>query len=319
MQKVDRERLDSIALMKFIATLAIWNHLATPFYGKYGWLATGGAVGCSIFFYCSGFTLALGRIERFDVWYKRRLARLWPTCMAASLLYGLVGQNFRATVLYALSGAGWFVSCILVYYAVYWALRRYFGNTWKHFCVALVAISVWWFYLIVTKNQSATIPFGGGSFQYAFYYLFFILGAIESSNRRLARAQNFWLSISQTLIVLVAFYGVSRLALKFNRPILQTLSLFPLAIFVRSLYASCRHYIKTNMVVAVVGGLSLEMYLVGAYGASSAPLGFGPLSYLMGFVLALVTAYLVRSSGRFLAQTLSLHEGYDWIAIFRLA
>lgn len=91
--KVDSKGcLDGIALMKFIATLAIWNHLAALFYGRdYGWLVTGGAVGCAIFFYCSGFALALGRMGRFDVWYKRRLARLWPTCIVASLLYGVVG------------------------------------------------------------------------------------------------------------------------------------------------------------------------------------------------------------------------------------
>lgn len=37
--KCDRE---SINIVRFIATMAIFNHLAAPFYGSYSFLSTGG-------------------------------------------------------------------------------------------------------------------------------------------------------------------------------------------------------------------------------------------------------------------------------------
>ena len=51
-------------------------------YGKYNALATGGAIGDVLFFFCSGFTLFLGKMGRFDNWYKRRINRIYPTVFA---------------------------------------------------------------------------------------------------------------------------------------------------------------------------------------------------------------------------------------------
>lgn len=39
-------------------------------YGDFNDLATGGAIGDVLFFFCSGYTLFLGRMGRFDNWYK---------------------------------------------------------------------------------------------------------------------------------------------------------------------------------------------------------------------------------------------------------
>ena len=53
-----RKRNHAIDVLKFVATLAIFNHLAAPFYGRYAMLATGGAIGCVLFFFCSGYLIA---------------------------------------------------------------------------------------------------------------------------------------------------------------------------------------------------------------------------------------------------------------------
>ena len=55
-------------------------------YGKYNALATGGAIGDVLFFFCSGFTLFLGKMERFDNWYKRRINRIYPTVFAWAIM-----------------------------------------------------------------------------------------------------------------------------------------------------------------------------------------------------------------------------------------
>lgn len=61
----------SIDILKFFAALLITNSHMELLYGKYSMLATGGSIGDVLFFFASGFTLFLGRMGRFDNWYKR--------------------------------------------------------------------------------------------------------------------------------------------------------------------------------------------------------------------------------------------------------
>lgn len=58
-----KQRDISIDILKFIAALIITNSHMELLYGKYGALATGGAIGDVLFFFASGFTLFLGRMD----------------------------------------------------------------------------------------------------------------------------------------------------------------------------------------------------------------------------------------------------------------
>ena len=66
----------SIDVLKCLAALIItWSHFEKPL-GEYSFLATGGAFGDALFFFCSGYTLFLGRrakgftINFFRIWDK---------------------------------------------------------------------------------------------------------------------------------------------------------------------------------------------------------------------------------------------------------
>ena len=69
---MNKTRDISIDILKCIAAIVITNSHMELLYGKYNVLATGGAIGDVLFFFCSGFTLFLGKMGRFDNWYKRR-------------------------------------------------------------------------------------------------------------------------------------------------------------------------------------------------------------------------------------------------------
>lgn len=81
-----KERNIGIDILKFFAALLITNSHMELLYGKYSMLATGEAIGDVLFFFCSGFTLFLGRMGRFDNWYKRRINRIYPTVFAWAIL-----------------------------------------------------------------------------------------------------------------------------------------------------------------------------------------------------------------------------------------
>ena len=55
-----KERNISIDILKCFAAILITNSHMGILYGNYSVLATGGAIGDSLFFFCSGFTLFLG-------------------------------------------------------------------------------------------------------------------------------------------------------------------------------------------------------------------------------------------------------------------
>lgn len=81
-----RQRDVSIDILKFLAALFITNSHMELLYGKYSVLATGGSIGDVLFFFCSGFTLLMGRTGRFDNWYKRRINRIYPTVFAWAIV-----------------------------------------------------------------------------------------------------------------------------------------------------------------------------------------------------------------------------------------
>ena len=57
-----KQRNISIDILKCFAALIITNSHMDILYPKFGALATGGAIGDALFFFCSGFTLFLGRM-----------------------------------------------------------------------------------------------------------------------------------------------------------------------------------------------------------------------------------------------------------------
>lgn len=119
-------RIISIDILKVMAVLCVLNSHMEICYGNYSFLATGGAIGDALFFFCSGFMLFRGKSLRFDNFIKRRISRIYPTvfivAIVGTLLFGK-SDNIVSIILY---GGGWFVSCIMIYYALIWLVKAVF-------------------------------------------------------------------------------------------------------------------------------------------------------------------------------------------------
>ena len=115
----------AVVLFKFLAALLItYSHMKILF-PKYDWLITGGAIGDALFFFCSGFTLFLGRKSSFANWYGRRVSRIYPSIIVWALMSALVfGWVWNITDLLT-TPRYWFIPCIMVYYAIFYVIRRY--------------------------------------------------------------------------------------------------------------------------------------------------------------------------------------------------
>ena len=171
-------RNKAIVLFKFFAALLItYSHMGLLF-PKFGGLVTGGAIGDGLFFFCSGFTLFLGRDGGFLNWYKRRVSRIYPSIIMWALLSAVVfGWTWYVTDLIT-TPKYWFIPCIMVYYAIFYVIRRYLMKYMKAvFVGSLLIITALSFFVL---DMERSVMYAQVSFMRIYYFMFMLLGAITA-------------------------------------------------------------------------------------------------------------------------------------------
>ena len=341
----------SIDILKFFAVLLITNSHFDEQYVHFKELATGGAIGDALFFFCSGYTLFLGRLGRFDTWYKRRIRRIYPSVVGLGLVAWLVYHTDFTIGKLLTDGAGWFVSCIMIYYVFLYAVRRYFVHQLKYVYGVVVAFVLIWYSLFFEPVHSLFVKhlscldwmvfcepmdkvwiYQNTYFKWGFFFLFMLFGAeLGLKEKEMQGTANTKCSFGKTLLKLLAscvgFYLLPLIALKY--PYAQNfliLSLVPLMGVCYYLYRLCQTQVLLGLMdkkhtgwgIRAIGGLCLEIYLIQPFVRTTALNYLFPLNILILFVAIVVMAYLCRSIGRWFQQTFSSEEGYDWKAIFKI-
>lgn len=120
-----KKKNQGIILLKFIAALFITYSHMTILFPKFQGLVTGGAIGDGLFFFCSGFTLFLGRDDGFINWYKRRISRIYPTIIMWAIFSSIVFMWKWSITDIITTPRYWFIPCIMIYYAIFYLIRRY--------------------------------------------------------------------------------------------------------------------------------------------------------------------------------------------------
>lgn len=172
----------AIVLFKFFAALLItYSHMALLF-PKYGGLVTGGAIGDGLFFFCSGFTLFLGRDGGFLNWYKRRVSRIYPSIIMWALLSAMAfGWTWYVTDLIT-TPKYWFIPCIMVYYAIFYLIRHFFMNHMKTVFYGSFALITILSFFVLDMNKS--VMYAQISFMRIYYFMFMLMGAIAALDLR---------------------------------------------------------------------------------------------------------------------------------------
>lgn len=316
-------RNKAIVLFKFFAALLItYSHMELLF-PKFRGLVTGGAIGDGLFFFCSGFTLFLGRDGGFLNWYKRRVSRIYPSIIMWALLSAVAfGWKWYVTDLIT-TPRYWFIPCIMIYYAIFYVIRKYLMQHIKMVFVGSLLIITALSFFILDMNQS--VMYAQVSFMRIYYFMFMLLGAITAldlrksdnemifgglrrmcvggkNKRRLGvikKELNVSRSFSLFCISIVLYYACMA-AYKLD-PLychFQMVSLIPLllAIYFFFMFCSCEKMVKvfdkalSGNVVYFISSLTLEIYLV-QYALFTDKMNFMfplnlPVTYMMIFVVA---------------------------------
>jgi hypothetical protein len=207
-------------------------------YAKFPILATGGVIGDSLFFFCSGFTLFLGRMERFDNWYKRRINRIYPSVFVWSFLQTLFGTQDLNLVEIICSFGYWFIPCIMLHYIVLYIVKKYFINQTRIiftlFCIITLLV-----YLF--KDRPDNYRWDGDDDLVFRFFLFFILmlfGAMQGLLQSELKHKN---SDVVMFLVSIVTYHLIMLMARYNNIAnrLQIICVVPLVLTIYYFYKIC--------------------------------------------------------------------------------
>lgn len=318
----------SIDIIKFFAVLFIINSHADMCYPKYSMLATGGAIGDTIFLFCSGYTLFLGRMKRFDNWYKRRISRIYPSVFVCVLVDSIItGKNYFGLSIERLAG-GEFVIAIMIYYVLLFCVQKWFINQipWIFLLTAVVTLVLYWFfpykYEVSVRGIYGVLTY----FRWFPYFGVMLMGAwlglkTKTGEMKVVATKKDFLLM---LVCFLVFYGIQFLAKKnaFIAPwqIVTVPFLYGIVYFFwrccnasmfKRIYDS--HYGK--WFVMFVGEVCLESYLI-QYSILTGKLNFMfPLNIPILIIVILAVSYLCRCMARILSQTFRT-EDYEWKKVF---
>ena len=319
-----KQRDTSIDILKFIAVLAITNSHMELLYGKYSALATGGAIGDVLFFFASGFTLFLGVERTFDNYYKRRISRIYPTVFAWAVLGSLLFAKEDDIVGILLTGGGWFVSCIMIYYVVLYFVRKAFFNHLQVVLAVSVAVSIGLYWLF--RDGEHFNMYGNTYYKWVHYFSFMLQGCIMGvlSKRRAVVVRSGWVELLKAMGCVALFYALCAFKGSAWLNFLQTFSLLPLLGVTHYVYRWCNaagikalYPTKAGWAMRAIGGLCLEVYLV-QYSLFTDKLNsIFPLNILVIFAEILIVAYVLRCLGRIWSQTFK-EEDYDWKEVLKV-
>lgn len=339
-----KERVVSLDWLKCLAAILIVNSHIGVCYGKYAALATGGAIGNTIFFFCSGYALSLGRFDRFDNWYKRRLFRLYPSVVARVLIIApiiamltglfsgedynilsvnwLIGGGQKLPLYQLVHGGGWFLQAILLFYAIIYVLRRIFRDKliWT-FPVLIIAAVIIYFVM----SQEEVVNLYAAESKYAWFIYFIVmtmgmsLGTVQFNVKK--HKTHFWLSAS--ILLVIAYYGIMGVARKLAIPAVEMLSLIPLFLMMYSMMklfedGKLRNFWdnKWSWPFRFVSTHCWEIYLAQLFFVFTYNNHFDkvfpfPSNIVVTFCAIFVTGYSIKVTSRLIVQLFNKGD-FDW-------
>lgn len=298
-----------VIIMKFIAAILItYSHMGILF-PTYGGLVTGGAIGDGLFFFCSGFTLFLGRQDRFVDWYKRRINRIYPTIIMWAL-FSCVVFNWEWSVTDMITTPRyWFIPCIMVYYMIFYFIRKYMLDRLVVACIIAGAIVLISSFFVLDMNHS--VMYAAVPYMRIYYFLFMLLGAVVAvhKEKEVSSLKAFVYAMSG----LVAYYmcmGIYKIDSFYCN--FQVVSLIPLLFAIYWIYRFCNTASicrvldgRAGLVIYFISSLTLEIYMVQYAIFTDGMNGIFPLNIVITYMLIFVAAYVLKCLSQVFSQTFS--------------
>ena len=322
-----QKRFYFIDILKFFAIVLIINSHMEPAYGNYSYLASGGAIGLALFFFCSGFTLNIIGGGGFFKYYKRRIQRIYPSIFAIVLAESILfGKKFYLLDI-LLYGGGWFISSIMIMYIALYFIGRYCQ-------VGLIKICILYYIFVLLmplffKFEESNFFFNGAAnvwarFQYFIYMLFGFLARYYIDKIQHVKVSKIWLFVF-SVISPCSFYAflivINHYPVLLKYSICGTLPLIATLLSWTLLSASIdmgvnKWFIRLYKCIKFISALSLEAYLCQGWMITDKLNYLFPCNILMIFIAIIAVSYVLKIVSNLFAQTFS-NESYNFFKIIK--
>src|SRR5262245_3464072 len=300
-------KVPALDVLRALAILLVTNSHLDAIYPD-ARMSTGGAFGNALFFFISGWGLALGigPTSAFGPWIARRLLRIYVPLWTAVALIALIapGHVTRHDLPWLQTWVWptwyWFVSAIVLFYPPYFALARRFGaNGLAVAALSLVPLYVW---LYLHGLDLSTDSLEAGRFKWIFYAQTMLLGGWFALRGICIARPGIWLAAS-----VIGFIAFKLSAASLGLMGWQWLIHLDVAVFTVSLVSVVSAWCgrpgaaRWHAVAAFFGSFAFEVYLVQElfnHDPWIVELGF-PLSFAVFWLACLPSAWLLKQ----------IHEG----------
>ena len=318
----------SIDILKCLAALLItWSHFEKPL-GDFSFLASGGAFGDGLFFFCSGYVLFLSQRDGgFFNWYKRRINRIYPTVFSWALVL-CVFFSWNNNFIDVLTCKGyWFVPYIMMFYVLFYPIKKHASNKQLLVVIAVYILlsCIGYCFIDHTVNKQEN------TWMYWSFFTTMLMGGLVGKNKKAGKKmpldnQRCFVLLFGLVLCFVLYYAFCYLEGKnsdyhFMRP----LNMIFVCGFAYFLFLLCStpfmervyHNRYGHAIIMIIGGLCLEIYLVQLRIISDKLNWLFPLNIFVLFVCIFIAAYLLRCFARIWEQTFKEAE-YNWKQIIQL-
>lgn len=257
--------LKAIAIALIINSHAKWMYPDTL-----SFLGIGGAWGCALFFFVSGFTMANMKTDSFLKYIVKRVLRIYPAVWLWYAFSWCFLEDFHWS--YLLWPRYWFLQSILIYYLLFYPIIKY-AKDYLHFLISggLIA-SVLCFFL--QNHDFWIIDLNTNPVTKIWYFFLFLFGAYI----RNSEFQHKFLTVSEvcnqrfllsTILIgsFIGCYGLKFVIQKYDS-LINLQVLFPLILFVACFFIGtmCKYYTFSNSkigtVIEFISARTLEIYIV---------------------------------------------------------
>lgn len=298
----DPDHVPALDVLRALAILLITNSHLDAIYPD-ARASTGGAFGNAVFFFISGWGLALGirPATRFAPWLLRRLTRVYLPLWIAVASITLIAPDHAAR--HNLPWAQtwlwptwyWFVSAIVLFYPPFFLLARRFGA--RGLALALVALVPLYVGLYGTTLDPTTESIEAGRFKWIFYAQMMLLGGWLALRPSVSlRWPGIWLLAS--LVGFATFkLGAPALGMRPWQWLLHLdVAIFAVSLsFVVARYCERPASTRWQRAASFVGSFAFEIYLVQElfnHNPSIVDLGF-PANFVGFWLACLPVAWLL--------------------------
>lgn len=295
-----------IQVIKFIATLLITNSHYDAIYPIKA-LATGGSIGNSLFFAVSGYCI-YSVSGTFLKWYKKKLIRIYPSVILATIIVIIISRVYPKTVLGYLKMLiyptnYWFVSSILFFYVLYYIIRNTNLKNYVREIILFITIPYVFIYVFLL-NTSIWIIESEGLFRWLFYFQMMLFGAIIRENKAKSRFENKGY-INILLASIVVYFGFKFLMEKniliMHFQFIIHLLTFPIVYCTFKCLSNLEDYLKAKAntlwfkTISFISNLTLEIYLIQFIIIKNVKSIIFPLNFLACTMLIIMSAYVINN------------------------